>query len=196
MKNKYTIWQNRDIDFEEMREQYKEAYEVSDEEITEDDIYNYAYEVNDMWLDDERNNLNIKLPEDVVVIADLGLWNGRVKAYKILHERNVAECLYCDDDYVEFYCDDYDLRCTGSHHDGTNHYLYRMWKEGLTDEQKGNFLYKMYKGKATHKDILRYTRSIRPYIAKVYGWKGKKLPVDVVTTNEFKGEKIAEIKSA
>ena len=144
MKEKrYTVWQNIEESVVDWRYDYQEAHELSDEEmkdVSEDVIYNWMYEMLYEYLDDERANLNIKLDDEI-------------------------DCDYCD-----WYCDRYDFRFDGFHHDGRNHYLYRTWAKGLTFTQKENFLEKLYSGKATHKDVLRYTRSIRPYIAKVYGW--------------------------
>lgn len=59
---------------------------------------------------------------------------------------------------------------TGHHHDGTDYVLYRMWKEGLSTEQKDNFLDKIWRGKATMKDVSRYTRRLGDVIGKIYGW--------------------------
>ena len=95
----------------------------------------------------------------------------RVKGYKIIGN-NIANCLSAcnDEDKVEWYCDRYNLRGTGLHHDGTNYYLYRERKDNINDSQWNNFLNKIYYGKCTKQDISRYTKSLRPRIAKVYGW--------------------------
>lgn len=171
---KYTIWQNFNTDYDCMREDYQEVNMLSDkemEEISDDDVSMWAYEINAFYLDDERANLDIKLDEEIVVIADLGLWDGRHRGYKTIDSGNIKDCLSDEDCiYAEWYCDRYDMRFTGSHHDGTNHYLYRVFKSGLSETRKENFLEKLYTGKATRKDITRYTDSIRPYISKVYGW--------------------------
>lgn len=131
-----------------------------------------------IWSDDmsleglewAREDLNVLLDNDIVVIADLGLWNGRKSGYKVIESGNISDCLVNDSDYCEWYCDSNNFRCTAHHHDGTNHYLYRMFKVGLTEHQKQTFLSKIYFGRVTPKDITRYTKSIRPNIAKVFGW--------------------------
>lgn len=63
-----------------------------------------------------------------------------------------------------------DLRCDASHHDGTNHYLYRVYKDGVTETQIDNLKDKIYCGKATRADITRVTRRLGDDIAKVYGF--------------------------
>lgn len=186
---KRIIWQNTDIEInDDVREDYKECHDLTDEEmesVSDDTLYDWACETNAMWLDDERSNLNIHLHDSILVFANLGLWHGRVQAYKIVESGNIADCLECTDDYMEFYCDDYDMKAKGIHHDGTNYYTFRVWKEGLSEVQKENFLDKIYMGKSTHKDILRYTSSLRPYISAVYGWGGKKPSGKAVMYNEF-----------
>ena len=194
-EQKYIIWQNIHTDYEGMREDYQECHDLSDEEmeeVTDYDISMWASENNDMYLDDERINLDIHLNNEIIVIADLGLWYGRRCGYKIIVSGNIKDCLSSDDDYVEWYCDRYDMRGTGIHHDGRNHYLYRTWKDNLSEEQKYKFLNKLYEGDATHEDILRYTNSIRPYISKVYGWGGRQLPLDVKPVSPVGTPKFAE----
>ena len=171
---KYTIWQNFDINADDWRDDYQECHGLSDDEMSEigdNEVYQWAYYVNYSYLDDERCNLDINVGSEIIVIGDIGLWDGRVRGYKIIKSGNIRDCLYDEEcDFCDWYCDGYDMRFTGAHHDGRNYYLYRKWKDGLTECQKDNFLADMYQGSATHKDILRYTRSIRPYISAVYGW--------------------------
>ena len=149
-------------------EDYREFFEEQD--ITsENEQYECLDEMNRIWLEDRRKELDVELEENIVVLADLGLWFGRRDGYKEIGN-NISEALYTNDDYITWYVDRYDMRGDGAHHDGDNHYLYRVWKNGITDTQKENFLNKWASGKATRKDVTRYTKSLRPYIANVYGW--------------------------
>ena len=56
------------------------------------------------------------------------------------------------------------------HHDGTNHYLYRVYKDGVRDSQIELLKEKLYRGTATRADITRVTRRLGDDIAKVYGF--------------------------
>ena len=174
---KFTIWQNIDIDENDWRYDYQECHNLSDEEmanVSDYDLYAWALDGNSVYLDDERANLNVNVGDDIIVIADLGLWDGRHTGYKTIPSGKISDCLYDNDcAYAEWYCDRYDMRFTGHHHDGTNHYLYRTWAKNLSENQKENFLEKLYCGRATRKDITRYTRSVRPWVSKVYGWGGR-----------------------
>lgn len=164
---KHIIWSN-DINIEDWRDFLDEEYSDADE-FEKLDI---VYEINNEYLDDERVNLSNLVYDEIIVIGNLGLWYGRRSGYKIINSGKVIDCLYSDDDYVTWYVDRYNnFRCDGIHHDGTNYYLYRAWRDGISDEQKENFLDKIYSGKVTSKDITRYTKSIGVDIKKVYGWR-------------------------
>lgn len=139
----------------------------------EDGAYVTACELNDEYLDDERCNLNINVGTEIVVIGNLDLWDGKRMGYKLLDSENISDCFSgtCGD-YVAWFVDDRgDLNCRDCHHDGTNLYLYRAWKPGVSETQKENFLTKVRRGQATRADITRYTRKIGTYVADVYGWK-------------------------
>ena len=72
---------------------------------------------------------------------------------------------------TEWYVDKYgDLRADATHHDGTNHYLYRVFKDGVSETQMENLRDKIYHGKATRADITRLTRRLGDEIAAVYGF--------------------------
>lgn len=130
-----------------------------------------AYELNNMYLDDERVNLNIPLDDPILVIADLGLWNGRKSGYKEIGS-NVADCLCSDTDDATWYIDKLgDLRCTASHHDGTNYYTYRVYKSGVSDERRENLKAKIYDGTATRQDITAVTKRLGDYVQQAYGFK-------------------------
>ena len=111
------------------------------------------------------------LGQPILVIANLGLWYGRRSGYKEILSGNIRDCLYSDCDYNTWFVDRQgDLRCDAYHHDGTNHYLYRAWKEGTTEEQMDRLKNKLYEGTATRADITRVTRRLGDEIGKVYGW--------------------------
>lgn len=121
------------------------------------------------YLDDERVNLNRQLSQPILIIGDLGLWNGRANGYKMIDSGNLKDCLYTNSDMAEWYVDKRgDLRCDAVHHDGTNHYLYRVFKDGVSETQIENLQNKIYFGKATRADITRVTRRLGDEINKVY----------------------------
>ena len=142
-----------------------------DPNMTDEQNHDAIRQMNCSILTDERKNLDIQLDQPIIVIADLGLWSGRRSGYKEIVSGNIKDCLYSDCDDIEWYVDSHrNLRADAYHHDGTNHYLYRVWKPDLSDEAKSMFLYKILKGTFTSRDISRYTSAIGSRIADVYGW--------------------------
>ncbi len=182
MKDRQIVWSNWNLEAEGWREAYKdflEANELDSDPNSEEALYKWIVETNDEYLSDERENLNIQFAQPIIVIGDLGRWNGRVMGYKMIDSGNIKDCLYSDTDFTEWYVDKYgDLRADAVHHDGTNHYLYRVFKDGVTDEQIERLQDKIYFGKATRADITRVTRRLGDEIGKVYGWNFQKRNVE------------------
>lgn len=122
---RHIIWSNLSLDVDDWREAYKEFLEANELDADPNDengLYEYMVETNDEYLTDERLNLNVRLSQPIIVIGDLGLWNGRRSGYKMIDSGNIKDCLFSDTDYTEWYVDKYgDLRADAVHHDGTNH---------------------------------------------------------------------------
>ena len=166
---KHIIWSNYDLDYEDWRDDLEAEYP----DLTEDERITLMYEINGDYLDDERVNLNVQLSRPILVIGDLGLWYGRRMGYKEIDSGNIRDCLYSgrDDMYSTWYVDRLgDLCCDAIHHDGTNHYLYRTYKDGVRESQIDLLKDKLYRGIATRADITRITRRLGDDIAKVYGF--------------------------
>lgn len=165
--NKHIIWSDYALDYEDWRGVLESEYP----DLSENERVALMYEMNGDYLDDERANLNIQLPQPIIVIGDLGLWYGRRMGYKEIESGNISDCLYSDTDYSTWYVDKLgDLRCDAIHYDGTNHYLYRTYKDGVRDSQIDLLKEKLYRGIATRADITRVTRRLGDDIAKVYGF--------------------------
>ena len=157
-----TVTDNYGKEVKLIREEYADS-------ITEDRIMDECYFMEETWFNDEKWELKHVSEGEVIALADLGLWNGRRYGYKIL--KSLEDIMYTSCDYERIYVDSNgDIRKEECHHDGSNSILYRYWKEGLTEEQKENFLDKIYNGKATQKDITRYTRKAGLGIANAFGW--------------------------
>ena len=167
---KHVIWSNLDLDLDDWRVALLEDYPEIDPDDDEA-LYRLMIDTNNDYLNDERQNLDIQLSQPILVIADLGLWNGRRMGYKEIESGNIRDCLYDSNDYSEWFVDSRgNFRCISIHHDGRNHYLYRVWKDGVSDTQRENLEDKLYRGIASPRDITRLTRSIGREIGAVYGW--------------------------
>ena len=166
-EDRHVIWSNYDLNYEDWRDDLEAEYP----ELTEDQRIALMYEINGDYLDDERTNLNIQLSQPILVIGDLGLWYGRRSGYKEIESGNIRDCLYADTDYSTWYVDKLgDLRCDAIHHDGTDHYLYRAYKDGVRESQIDLLKDKLYRGIATRADVTRITRRLGDDIARVYGF--------------------------
>lgn len=162
----HTIWDSQP-DYADWRADMEAEYP----DMTEDERYERMLEINADYLDDERANLNVPMGMPILLIADIGRWDGRYSGYGVIRSGNIRDCLRSDMDDCRWYVDELrDLRCRAAHHDGVNNYLYRVFKDGVTTEQMDNLLYKIYCGTATRRDITRLTRRLGDAIAEVYGW--------------------------
>lgn len=163
----HTIWGNIDIKYEDWVDGYKEELEFPPEHPDEDDVLEWARELNDHYLDDERANLN-QYVGDILVIGDIGTWMGRVTGFKIMRKKKLSDILYSDCNYCEWYSDGKNICATMLHHDGTNYLTYRLIKPGVNVDHLED---RLEDGKGmTDNMIKKYTKSLHPYVAKVYGW--------------------------
>jgi hypothetical protein len=136
------------------------------------DLSEYVQETLDTYLEDEQINLNKTINGNILVIADLGLWDGRKSGYKIINKNNlnaIFNVLGGDYDYFKFYCDRYDVKAELHHHDGTHYLTFREIREGKNTTNLTDKLYDQEE--VTQKEITRYTKSLKPYLKQIYGWK-------------------------
>lgn len=163
----HLIWSDYHLDYDDWKDDLEDEFP----DMSEDERIQMMYERNNSYLDDERCNLNIQMSMPIIVIGDLGLWNGRRNGYKDVPSGNIRDCLYSDTDFTTWYVDRLgDLRCDAVHHDGTNHYLYRAFKPGVSEAQIDRLKEKIYDGTVTRTDITRVTMRLGDEIGKVYGW--------------------------
>lgn len=142
--------------------------EKTREDITNEDIYNERNFYSELDYEDEFINLNKILPSNILMIASLGLWTGRYSGYKVINNNLNSILTQAQGDYYKVYYDGYNVRAKDSHHDGTNYYTFRLIKDDVNID---NLLEKLYNGTATRNDINNYTKSLRPYVQDIYGWK-------------------------
>jgi hypothetical protein len=129
-------------------------------------LYGYC-DCSNIAYDAELENLDFDLDENILCIASLGLWDGIKDAYKEM-DNNLNNILSNLEDRNIVYSDGKDIRAKCIHHDGTNFYLYRVLKPGVNTDK---FYKKIYDGTYTWDDVLKYTKSVLPYVKEVYGWK-------------------------
>ena len=100
-EERHVIWSNYGLDYEDWRDDLEAEYP----DLSENERISLMYEINGDYLDDERANLNVQLSQPILVVGDLGLWNGRRMGYKEIPSGNIRDCLYSDTDYSTWYVD-------------------------------------------------------------------------------------------
>jgi len=125
---KYTIWSS-DINIEDWKDFLEEEDLLEADEYEQ---YDAIYELNEEYLYDELDNINMDFNEGLIVFGDVGRWNGRSSGILYDDHTNLKECIQdimnnsdCRD--FDIYIDDEDLTIKGTHHDGTNYYIIRRW---------------------------------------------------------------------
>lgn len=176
-KENYIIWSNDPGEREDLEsyksrliEEGQNLFDVSDNELLQRQA-----EENSIWLDDERQNLDLDLGRPIIAIASIGRWNGRVDGYRMIESGNIKDCLR---GYVNGYSyntmyvtKDGEFRQNEYHHDGVNYITYRLLRKGISENQLENLQNSIYNGNFSQRQVERYTQKIGPFIAKVYGWK-------------------------
>ena len=166
--HKYLIWSS-----EPDYEQYREDLERDMPDESEDARREAMYDMNNDDLRFIREELSHRYDGGILVIADLDLWDGHRSGYREIPSGQLSECFQPSRDTldIQWYVDEAgDLRCDDCHHDGTNHYLYRAWKDGVSETQKDRLRMKVYNGDFSRSDITRVTGRLGDEIGRVYGW--------------------------
>ncbi len=163
----FVIWSNEYLDWNDWKEAFDEDYS----ECSEDEKYRLMEDLNGDYLDDERMNMDVTVGTPIIVIADIGKWDGRHTGYREIESGNLKDCLYTELDGVTWYVDkNGDFRMDGYHHDGHNYYLYRRYKENADPDAIENFKEKILDHTLTQQDIDSVTVRLGDDISKIYGF--------------------------
>lgn len=167
LPEKRTVWSDHDLN---LRDWIKDL--VAEEPgLTREEYETCMVETNAGYLDDERANLDIPVDGDILVICDLGLWDGRHSGYTLIPDGNLSDCLQYRYDSAEWYVTKDGEFCSSQwHHDGCNHYTFRKFRDGATEDERSDLLEKLYDGTAKQADIDRVTEKLGYRVGEVYGW--------------------------
>lgn len=165
-KNDRLLWTNCPDINALCRKYEKELVGLSDSEKRR-----IVCEMNADALTDVRKKLDIWLNQPILLIAKYGLWNGTRNSVSEIGSSNIKDCLYSNCAVITWFLDSQgDLRADGVHEEGTNHYLYRTWRDDVTPRQKQMMMQRVIEGKPVERDIANLTRSLGKEICKQYGW--------------------------
>ena len=85
-EQKHIIWSS-DVDYEDWRADLEEQYP----DLSEEERMELMVEQNNDYLADERCNLNIQLSRPILLIADIGRWDGRYPGYAEIKSGNIRD---------------------------------------------------------------------------------------------------------
>ena len=170
-KERHLIYSSiEDYDENEMRSAYKEFLSVND--IAEDDYdyFRFVEYVLESHYSDEKVNLSMPCGQ-IIAIADLGTWQGRISAYKLSNKHNLNAIfdMLGDGDNVEIYVEGNDVKATVRHHDGVNYITFREVRDGRNIKKLTNKIY--YQEPISRQMISAYTKCLGDKVKQVYGWK-------------------------
>lgn len=148
---------------------YEDAkmYLIEDQGIenpSDDEIWDEINFCNNLAIKDERFEFAIRdknINGPIIVIADVGRWNGRRTGVKRFNHFEEIIDFMTHYDSFEIYIDKYDLRGVGHHHDGTDFLMFRMVPEMFNwDTVEYNILSNV----ETERVTKYYTRSLRKFL--------------------------------
>lgn len=169
---KRIIWETEPTLNSEDTKMIKECLEMAgNSNPTDEDVMDYFTETvcGDRYHDCQEA-LNVSLPGKIIVIADIGTWRGRHSGYAIMTQslNDILTSHVHGDSQLSVYGDGYNIRADETHHDGVNHYLFRVAKPG---RKIGILLEAVASGMKISNSMLNYyTSSLHPYVADIYGW--------------------------
>ena len=150
-------------------EDYAAANDMSAEDIDDAIRDEIIRDYLEMEFSDLEMNCSIYCENPILVIVDVGRWNGRKKAYKIIDSGLLSDIFHLNDscDYHTYYTDGYNVLCTAIHHDGVNYYEFREIKN---DDNITTFLDNLLTGKYknSRRMLNYYTKSILPKFKEIY----------------------------
>ena len=173
MKKQRVIWtyDTSKWDRKEAKEMFVELRGRNPED--EEDIDYFISQENDLCLDCEKENVECFErrygTKHYVVLADLGLWNGRYDGGKVIKGLWGA-IQKCFEDYNTIYQDGKRLKVTAHHHDGTNHFQIReLTPRGLEFWYKHQYDYSDRKLNETLFNDSHYSNEVKLF-NEMYGW--------------------------
>ena len=157
------------------QEQYRldmaEAEECNPEDLTDEQLADFWYQDNEYNYEAEQTNLNEHIDGCIIALATRSSHYGAIcgngrEATKIVGSC-IADILSTTGDYAEWWAEDYNVNGRTGDHDGSWSITYRVCKDQYEAERLQALA---MMGQLDNSDIMARTKSLYPYIAKIYGW--------------------------
>ncbi len=162
---KNVIWQNLDFEIDETEL-------AAEDSMSAQDLYDLAAEEAAQEMEDLRIMADMPLEGDIIVIVDVGRWNGRHAAAVVIpgNLKNCFNPMFLDSGFGEYWIDPNGNLCSSEvHHDNTNFYVYRGIKPGVTPAQIDRLKEKIISQTVTMRDLGRLTYKLGPKMKEVLG---------------------------
>ena len=101
-ETKHIVWSNIDLDLDDWYDDLHEQYPA----LGEEGLRDMMNELNFEYFGDEQRNLDIDVGTPILVLGDLGLWDGRHKGYGEIQSGNLKDCMETDHELAEWYVDE------------------------------------------------------------------------------------------
>lgn len=98
-EQKHIIWSNIDLDLDDWYDDLHEEYPALGEEGLRDMMYQYNFE----YFSDAQSQLDMYVGSPILVLANLGLWDGRHRGFGEIKSGNIKDCMETDYEYAEWY---------------------------------------------------------------------------------------------
>lgn len=165
---KHIIWDNDVCNmYDCVKNNLEDVFpDTKEEDITDDMIWDAAYEEIEVNLDAEICNLDIDLDKEIVLIGDIVRWDGSHSAHTELKTNNIGKAMeeavtkWDGDNTFEIYVEDGRMFISQTGHDNPcspSVFEFRMLKPDY-DEWEDEI-------------SLENTESIGNKVSKVYGWE-------------------------
>ena len=174
---KRTIWSSDSyyVQDSDVQEQYKQDimadYGYDEEELTEDRLAQLWYDDNEYNYEAEQTNLDEDIDGYIIALghrsSHYGAICGNGREGTKLVGWNISKILETTGDSADWWAEDYNIHGRTGDHDGSWSIVYRVCKSSDEAERLQELA---YLGKLTNEDIMARTKSLYPYIAKIYGW--------------------------
>lgn len=157
---------SNDVNVEDYREDFKQWCEDNGIEDTEENLYDFV-DTCIRWDYEDIISMTDKPCNDILVIAHLGLWDGKHTGYKLLTRHKINSIFdVIQGDYFELYLnEDGEVMARDTHHDGTNYYVFREIRgnvdtTNLLDNLCSNKLTSRQLGACTTRNLTRFFKEI------------------------------------
>ena len=97
-EQKHIIWSNIDLDLDDWYDDLHEEYPALGEEGLRDMMYQYNFE----YFSDAQSQLDMYVGSPILVLANLGLWDGRHRGFGEIKSGNIKDCMETDYEYAEW----------------------------------------------------------------------------------------------